>query len=63
MPPFQGDSSSKVMELVVKSDIFYKDSTNFKFSALSIDFLKKMLNKNPKLRFCAAEALSHKWLS
>lgn len=32
MPPFQGETTVKVMESILKNEVHYKDPTNFKFT-------------------------------
>lgn len=34
-----------------------------KYSVLSIDLIKKLLNLDPEMRINAAEALKHPWIS
>jgi serine/threonine protein kinase len=62
IPPFKGDTPAKMMEAIMKDEILFRNPAHFKYSALAVDFLKKILNRNPKIRLSASEALRHKWL-
>lgn len=62
IPPFKGNSPNKMMECIISDEIIFKNPAHFKFSSLSLDFLKKLLNRNPNNRLSARDALSHKWL-
>lgn len=52
----------QVLESVARDEVQYKNPIIYQFSPLSIDFLKKLLTRNPKSRLSAHQALQHKWL-
>ena len=61
-PPFSGDNELEVMEKIIKTEPSYKSSGLVNASANCIDFLKRMIIKNPDKRPSAFEAYNHPWI-
>lgn len=61
--PFYGNSRDEVMEKITNNKLNLTDSKWSKISGPGKDLLLNLLNKNPKSRFTASEALKHPWTS
>lgn len=53
IPPFKGDNPTKMMASISKDNIIFRNPSHFKYSSLSLDFLKKLLNRNQDNRLSA----------
>ena len=61
--PFEGEDDNIICQKIISQEIDYEN--NPKIQALSpeaVDFLKKLLEKNPDKRNSAAQALEHPWI-
>lgn len=61
-PPFDGNNDSEILQAVAKGEAEIKGPLWNKVSVSAKDMVKKMLNKNPKKRISAKDALGHQWL-
>ena len=61
-PPFSGDSELEVMEKILKFEPSYQLYSLKNVSAECLDFMKKLLSKNPANRPSAYEAYKHPWI-
>lgn len=61
-PPFNGESEREVMESILNKEPSFSGSNFARTSRHFKDFMKRILMKNPKDRFTAAQAISHPWL-
>lgn len=62
VPPFKGESPLQVMESVARDEIIFKNPIHYNYSNQALEFLRRLLVKNPMKRPSAEDALQHKWL-
>lgn len=60
--PFEGDNAQQIFEKIKSDKLNIPTKDASRFSPECIDFLQKILEKNPKKRLSAQEALAHKWI-
>ena len=61
-PPFHSSKVPRILEKIVHSQVKYDTEVWDKLSVESMEFVSKLLKKNPKERMKPAEALKHKWI-
>ncbi|CAK9188523.1 unnamed protein product [Ilex paraguariensis] len=61
--PFWARTESGIFRAVLKADPSLDEAPWPSFSAHSVDFVKRLLNKDYRKRLTAAQALSHPWLA
>ena len=61
--PFENQSTTKLMDNIIKKEPNYEEVGFKMYSSEGLDLVKKMLNKDPKLRPTAEECIAHSWLS
>ena len=64
-PPFYSDSKKSIEKQILKSEVDYDklQGPGFNLSPEACSLLRKLLNKDPKRRISAEDALLHKWFS
>ncbi|OVA01771.1 Protein kinase domain [Macleaya cordata] len=60
--PFWARTESGIFRAVLKADLSFDESPWPSLSAEAKDFVKRLLNKDPRKRMTAAQALSHPWI-
>ena len=60
--PFDGKDDDIICQKIISEEINYKSSLLKSLSPEAIDFLKKLLEKNPDKRISSSQALNHPWL-
>ncbi|KAK9061851.1 hypothetical protein SSX86_019035 [Deinandra increscens subsp. villosa] len=60
--PFWGRTESGIFRSVLKNEPHFDEALWSKLSFEAKDFVKTLLNKNPRKRLTAAQALCHPWL-
>lgn len=60
--PFYDSDKKVIIEKTIKFDIDYEESVWKSFSVKALDFVQKVLNRNPNERLLPHQALSHDWL-
>jgi calcium-dependent protein kinase len=60
--PFDGEDDDVICQKIVSEEINFDNSKFKKLSKESVDFLKKLLEKNPDKRISSAQALEHVWI-
>ncbi|CAO2827974.1 unnamed protein product [Amaranthus hypochondriacus] len=60
--PFWARTESGIFRSVLKADPSFTESPWPSLSLEAIDFVKRMLNKDPRKRITAAQALCHPWI-
>ncbi|KAB1214657.1 CDPK-related kinase 5 [Morella rubra] len=60
--PFWARSESGIFRAVLKADPSFDEQPWPALSAEAKDFVKRLLNKDPRKRMTAAQALSHRWI-
>ncbi|KAI4314943.1 hypothetical protein L6164_027801 [Bauhinia variegata] len=60
--PFWARTESGIFRAVLKADPCFDEPPWPSLSAETIDFVKRLLNKDPRKRMTAAQALSHPWI-
>ncbi|WOH04693.1 hypothetical protein DCAR_0624105 [Daucus carota subsp. sativus] len=60
--PFWARTESGIFRAVVKADPSFDDEPWPSLSLEAKDFVKRLLNKDPRKRMTAAQALSHSWI-
>ncbi|KAI4327477.1 hypothetical protein L6164_019932 [Bauhinia variegata] len=60
--PFWARTESGIFRAVLKADPCFNESPWPSLSAEAKDFVKRLLNKDPRKRMTAAQALSHPWI-
>lgn len=61
-PPFNAESDSELFETIIMTDVPYHQDYWSNVSPLWMDFLKKLLVKEPEYRLTAREAACHPWI-
>ena len=61
-PPFSGDNEIEVMEKILQKEPSFDNQGLKNVSEDCIDFVKKLLTKNPEKRPSAFEAYNHPWI-
>jgi calcium-dependent protein kinase len=61
-PPFEGSSDVQILESIKKSSANLSGGVWDQISKEAKDLVQKMLNKDPKKRLSATEALNHPWI-
>ena len=61
-PPFHSAKISRILDKIVNNPVSFDPEIWDKLSIESLDFVDKLLNKNPQLRLKPSEALKHKWI-
>eukprot|EP00924_Labyrinthula_sp_SR-Ha-C_P016101 augustus_masked-scaffold_4-processed-gene-19.16-mRNA-1 protein AED:0.09 eAED:0.11 QI:0/-1/0/1/-1/1/1/0/630 len=61
-PPFAGENDKIIMKRVLEGKYHFRHSAFRKVSAEAVDFVRRVLEYNPKERLTAREALEHIWL-
>jgi calcium-dependent protein kinase len=61
--PFTGSSNNEVFVSIVKEDLKFENHVFKHISPLGVEFLKSLLNKSPKERPTAEEALTMRWIT
>ncbi|XP_038721284.1 CDPK-related kinase 5-like [Tripterygium wilfordii] len=60
--PFWARSESGIFRAVLKADPSFEDTPWPSLSSEAKDFVKRLLNKDPRKRLTAGQALSHPWI-
>lgn len=60
--PFSGSSDSKVMHEIIHKDPLKNEKLN-RVPKAAVDFLRRILNKDPQTRITPDAALAHQWLT
>ncbi|KAI8532860.1 hypothetical protein RHMOL_Rhmol11G0247500 [Rhododendron molle] len=60
--PFWARTESGIFRAVLKADPSFEESPWPSLSSEAKDFVKRLLNKDPRKRMSAAQALSHPWI-
>ena len=60
--PFDGDDDNIICQKIISEDIDYNSNKLKSLSSESIDFMKKLLEKNPDKRISSSQALEHPWI-
>lgn len=61
--PFEGDNNQQIFEKIKKEQLNIPKNESSRFTPECIDFLQKILEKNPNKRLSAQEGLAHKWIN
>lgn len=61
-PPYDGETDEEIMESVVKDEVSYNEQEWKNISKDAINFVKKLLTKDPNKRISSEQALKEKWL-
>ena len=61
-PPFHSSKVPKILDKIVHSPVKYDPEIWDKLSVESMEFVDKLLKKDPATRMKPAEALRHKWI-
>ncbi|XP_017218555.1 CDPK-related protein kinase isoform X3 [Daucus carota subsp. sativus] len=60
--PFWARTLSGIFEAVLKADLSFDEPSWTSVSSEAKDFVKRLLNKDPRKRMSAAQALCHSWI-
>ena len=60
--PFDGDDDNTICEKILSEEIDYNKNEIKSLSPEAVDFMKKLLEKNPDKRISSSQALEHIWL-
>ena len=60
--PFDGDDDDIICQKIIQEEIDYENSKIKSLSPEAIDFLKKILEKDPEKRISSSQALEHAWI-
>ena len=60
--PFEGDNDDIICQRIISDKIDFTNSKIKSLSSEAVDFMKKLLEKNPEKRISSSEALEHIWL-
>ena len=60
--PFDGEDDNIICQKIISEEINYDNNRIKNLSKESIDFMKKLLEKNPDKRISSAQALEHSWI-
>ena len=62
-PPFNGDTDPEIYSAIFKGQLDFPEQTGWlEKSSQCIDFIKCLLQKDPRRRFSAQQALFHPWI-
>ena len=62
-PPFDGDTDEDITNSILNEELDFEEEEEWKnISKKGIDFLKKLLQKDPKKRISAQQCLNEEWL-
>lgn len=59
-PPFHGNDNKEILKKIIRSRIAFPKSSNL--SSTAKDFIRRLIEKRPKVRYSADKALKHNWL-
>ena len=60
--PFDGDDDDIICQKIIQEEIDYENSKIKSLSPEAVDFLKKLLQKDPDKRISSSQALEHAWI-
>ena len=60
--PFDGDDDETICQKIISEEIDYENSKMKSLSKEAVDFMKKLLEKNPDKRISSAQALENPWI-
>ena len=60
--PFDGEDDNIICQKIISEEIDYENKKIKALSPEAVDFLKKLLEKNPDKRISSAKALEHIWI-
>ena len=60
--PFDGDDDETICQKIISEEIDYESSKMKSLSKEAVDFMKKLLEKNPDKRISSAQALENPWI-
>jgi len=60
--PFDGDDDDIICQKIIQEEIDYENSKIKALSPEAVDFLKKLLEKDPEKRISSSQALEHAWI-
>ena len=60
--PFDGEDDNTICQKIISEEIDYENKRIKELSPVAVDFLKKLLEKNPNKRISSAKALEHIWI-
>ena len=60
--PFDGDDDDIICQKIIQEEIDYENTKIKSLSPEAIDFLKKILEKDPEKRISSSQALEHAWI-
>ena len=60
--PFDGDDDDIICQKIIQEEIDYQNSKIKSLSPEAVDFLKKLLEKDPEKRISSSQALEHAWI-
>ena len=60
--PFDGDDDDIICQKIIQEEIDYENSRIKSLSPEAVDFMKKLLEKDPEKRISSSQALEHEWL-
>lgn len=61
-PPFDAESNSELFDNITTKQVIYIPKDWRKISKDCVDFVKKLLIKDPESRMTAKQAIKHPWL-
>ena len=61
IPPFSGANDDETFEKILNTQLQFNSKIFSTISGEAKDLMKCLLDKNPKTRLCATEALNHAW--
>jgi calcium-dependent protein kinase len=59
-PPFYGRDNKEILKQIIRYKVTFPKKG--KISSLAKDFIRRLVEKRPKIRYSAKQALQHKWL-
>ena len=60
--PFDGDDDDIICQKIIQEEIDYENSKIKALSPEAVEFLKKLLEKDPEKRISSSQALEHAWI-
>jgi calcium-dependent protein kinase len=60
--PFDGDDDNIICQKIIQDEVDYNNSKIKSLSPEAVDFMKKLLEKDPEKRISSSQALEHAWL-
>jgi calcium-dependent protein kinase len=60
--PFDGEDDDTICQKIISEEIDYEKSSIKALSKEAVDFMKKLLEKNPDKRISSSQALEHAWI-